>query len=407
MLCKVGVMQVRRFDVRRFDASQVQYTSQGYLRVPGAITSVGVFPYQRADGSIIHELRPADEVFKADSLASFQSLPITNNHPSVMLDSVNTKQYQVGYGAENIVREDTVGLNTLTVTDAASIADIKAGRRRDISPGYFVKLDMTPGMWNPKTGEYGPHIKVGIHYDAIQREIHGNHIAIVDHGRQGKNVALRLDSISIKLDASDGISFDEAQDSLNFKPTQEGTRVTKIKIDGVELEVSEAVAVAFNAAQTKTDKALSDEKARVDALTKEVSGLQGKFDAATAEVTKLQAQRVDSKVIVALAKQRNDVVSLAGKILPKEVLAKIDTMEVFDIQKAILVAQVPDLKLDGKDEAYIVSAFDVAAIEVAKRKDTTELHRATKDAVLGDESEDLDKVRKDANDKKNGKKVKE
>lgn len=42
--------------------------------------------------------------------------------------------------------------------------------------GYFCDYELTPGTFN------------GIHYDAVQRNIRGNHIALVEEGRMGSDV---------------------------------------------------------------------------------------------------------------------------------------------------------------------------------------------------------------------------
>ncbi|MGB1276011.1 MAG: DUF2213 domain-containing protein, partial [Nannocystaceae bacterium] len=59
------------------------------------------------------------------------------------------------------------------MTDKATIEAIESGKRQ-VSNGYMADYDMTPGV-TPD----------GQEYDAVQRNIRGNHIAIVDRARCG------------------------------------------------------------------------------------------------------------------------------------------------------------------------------------------------------------------------------
>jgi hypothetical protein len=57
--------------------------------------------------------------------------------------------------------------------DKATIADVEGGKR-ELSNGYASLIDFTPG-----------ETVNGQHYDAVQRQIRGNHVAVVDKGRAG------------------------------------------------------------------------------------------------------------------------------------------------------------------------------------------------------------------------------
>ena len=53
--------------------------------------------------------------------------------------------------------------------------EIEAGKK-ELSMGYFCDYELTPGTFD------------GRHYDAVQRNIRGNHIALVEEGRMGSDV---------------------------------------------------------------------------------------------------------------------------------------------------------------------------------------------------------------------------
>lgn len=185
----------------RFDFAPirgVERTPQGFLRIDSNLGRVGVLKYVGPDGKVRHELRPPDEVFRADSLATLRGAIVTDKHPprsDAWITPKNWKKWAVGFVGDD-VRQDGERLvrGSITATDSAMIAMIDSGDRREISPGYVcLDMDETPGRWNGK--EYGPHVTSGERYDAVQRTIVYNSIGIGPRGwgRQGSDVSLRLD----------------------------------------------------------------------------------------------------------------------------------------------------------------------------------------------------------------------
>ena len=62
---------------------------------------------------------------------------------------------------------------------------LKKYKMRELSCGYNLRLDETPGVWE------------GQPYDAIQRDIEINHLALVDKARAGEQARLNLSLIHI------------------------------------------------------------------------------------------------------------------------------------------------------------------------------------------------------------------
>lgn len=118
--------------------------------------------------------RPADEVFSPAAVASFEGKPVTENHPDEDVTSENYAQYIRG-----VVRDVRKGAGQyegclvadLVVHDGALVRAIQDGKR-EISCGYNC-------LWVP-TGDH----------TLEQREIRGNHVAVVDKGRAGHGVAI-------------------------------------------------------------------------------------------------------------------------------------------------------------------------------------------------------------------------
>lgn len=174
-------------------------TDEGFMLVDAYITRPGVFEYVDADGTSRKELRPREEVYATESLASVARKPTTLNHPTdtdglpvrVMAD--NAKTYSTGLASDSVWRDEAADMvrTTLTILDADHIRAIQAGMHEQ-SCGYTCEIDETSG----EDEEFGP-------YDVIQRLIRYNHIATVMRGRAGRQVRLRADAAQMLTDEDD------------------------------------------------------------------------------------------------------------------------------------------------------------------------------------------------------------
>lgn len=176
--------------VIRIDAGSVlrasETTPQGFLRVDGYAGKVGIYPYYDAKtGKVRKEFRPPAEVFKKSALDGFEGAPLTDGHPLRPVDTTNVKHVEVGTVTSSARRDgDHVAVATV-IKDPATIAKVKAGKQQ-LSPGYALDLEMTPG-YDPQYG----------HYDAVQKNIEINHLAIVDEARGGPTVRFRMDGVDM------------------------------------------------------------------------------------------------------------------------------------------------------------------------------------------------------------------
>ena len=157
---------------------------EGYLiclNVPVARTGVQEYlPSELGlsgpDDHLIPVHRPESEVFAPACLASFEGMPVTDDHPSDPdgVNSENIRFLQRGH-AHNIRRgappEDDLLLADLIITDPRLIEEILSGKR-EISCGYNYVL-------SEESGEY------------FQRDIRGNHVAVVENGRAGPRVSIK------------------------------------------------------------------------------------------------------------------------------------------------------------------------------------------------------------------------
>lgn len=156
--------------------------ADGRLRADGYLTRTGVFTYLNPDGSQRREYRPEAEVFRADSLTTFADAIVTDDHPATLVTADNAKQVQVGHVSGQPRRDGDYVAATLVVSDAETIRKIESGKVQ-LSCGYECDLDPTPGV--APTGE---------RYDAVQTNIRGNHVAIVEMARAGEAARIRMDA---------------------------------------------------------------------------------------------------------------------------------------------------------------------------------------------------------------------
>lgn len=310
--------------VTRYDRAEVKArrNQDGFIHDTPVLTRTGVFIYHNPDGSERREYRPPDEVFAQDSLNAYKGIPITRGHPGKVTSS-NAKNHTIGT-VLSAARQD--GNNLLADIVIHDPAAINAGNK-ELSVGYELDLEETAGI----TPE-------GERYDAIQRNIRPNHLAIVSKGRAG-NARLNMDG-------------NEAVDDKD-------ETMTKIRLDnGIEYDAAPEVIQAHN--QLKQDAA--------EAKSKQAQA-EARADSAEADLKALQDKQPQIK---------QDALKEARERLQLEAVAKthgVDFKEdtaAREIKVAVIKAIRGDaLVLDGKTDDYVAAAFDMALAahdEQAKNK---------------------------------------
>lgn len=329
-------MQVTRLDYGTMPTPTK--TSQGYLKAPCYATRAGIFVYRNNDGSVRRELRPPEEVFDAESMKTLAGVPVTDDHPPCLLDCNNTANFAKGFTGDMVSKVDEFIEIPLTVTSADLIAAIETKEKIETSCGYMAELDESPGVWN------------GQKYDAIQRKIRYNHLAIVPKGRAGSDVKIRIDSAGVQL-------------SDNFI---EGFCMTKLKIDDVDFELSEPVANAVTAKFKKDAMSIEELTASIAALQAEVEKLKGEkegmeieLDACGTEKKKLmdalESTKMDSEKIHAAAMARVGLIKIAEKAIPT---IKLDALSNKEIKVEVIKSRKPEFKADALSDAYIDGLFE-------------------------------------------------
>jgi hypothetical protein len=358
-----------RYDVAPIEKYEV--TPEGYLRAWATIARTGVQMYTDADGSVRREYRPEEEVASPESLTSFGGKAITLEHPPVLLDSANTKDYQIGFTGTDIVYDTGFVRAVMTITDQEAIERIMRGDAKEVSAGYRVEYDPTPGV----TGG-------GEHYDGIQRMISGNHVAVVRRGRAGPQVKLHLD----RMDAA----------SPSLISTQEETPMTaQVNFDGVSFEVSEGIATAiskeredakasYDMMKKKYDEMMAEAskmKEEMDAMEKEMKGkcdsAEGRADALAEQVEELKGELTAAQEINldSMVEERVALIEKAKPVLDSayEFAGKTAREVMVDSIKAV---RGDELDLSEKSDDYVQAMFDTLSEGRSDSATTDELRKA-------------------------------
>ena len=252
---------VTRYDFAPITGSET--TPEGYLRVWCRAARSGTQLYRRADGSQVREYRPPEEVSNPDSLSTFGMKPATWGHPPVLLDADNTKQYQVGYSGSQVRYTDGFVEVALVVTDSEAIEKIKRKDATEVSAGYKVDFDPTPGV----TPE-------GEDYAGIQRNIRVNHIAIVPRGRAGPEVRLLLD----RMDAADAVADLPEYEMAPQSSSTASPVMATVKLDGLEIDLPAEAASAVQSYSRDMGRQLQALTTERDELATKLDSLQADFD---------------------------------------------------------------------------------------------------------------------------------
>lgn len=242
-----------RFD-QATQLNKVTRTDDGRLHCSANFCRDGILEYRTPDGNVRRELRLPEENEKA--IESFKHLPISIEHPPGLLDSSSYKQYAVGMTDGEVVYQAPFVAGKVSLFDSEAIDYVDSGKKREVSLGYKCDIEKKTGTWN------------GEKYDAIQRNIRANHLALTAKGRAGEKVGLRLDS----LDDAD-VAFE--QPNSDYVVSGAKTKMATIRLDGVEYsdipEHFASIVGKMSSDHEKTNKRLdsleSELKERNDAIS--------------------------------------------------------------------------------------------------------------------------------------------
>lgn len=243
-------------------------TGEGFLicrNVPIARTGTQQYLAREIglEGSdVIDVERPEEEVFSPAAMASFEGKPVTNDHPTELVNPDNVSLYEKGH-AQNVRRgsgefEDFL-VADLHIHDAELIDAVKVHGKRQISCGYECEY---------KQDENGR---------IYQINIRGNHIAIVDEGRAGAKAAI-MDSINT--------TAEKAERTVKMSKKSALLKLFGLAANGKNEE--ELNQLALDTAEAFAEEKLDEEPAaEVEAKAEDEAPELGGLEAVSAKLDKL------------------------------------------------------------------------------------------------------------------------
>ena len=366
-----GQSIVRLSDKIDIQDANVKFTKDGFMTARPRTARTGIQLYtgdecQRPDMDIVKVYRPPEEVFDKAALASYTHRPTTLDHPPEDVNAGNWKKYAVGHTGDEILRDGETFRVPMVLMDGAAVATYKDQGVKELSWGYDCFLDWTPGEipdGQPNAGQK---------YDAVQRHLRANHLAVVTSARGGS--ALNIgDKTTVD---------DEAAGDTNNNDRSTTMQMKQLTLDGIEVEVPAHSAVFI----TRTIK---DLEKQLDAANKKIKTKEDededrdeedkKKDAATAELTKKvealtatgatkdaeivtlkkQIEELNTKTSPAaldsLVAERLDVIKKARALIGDR--AVIESKPVTEIRKEVVLTKVGDTAKNWNDD-MIKASFD-------------------------------------------------
>lgn len=171
--------------------------SNGFYEVKAnPLSKVGIFEYLGSEigapdpNKIYKVYRPAEELSSKECVDSFKLIPWVVQHTMIGSKGVPAERKGVhGVIGEDVFFDDGYLKGNIKVF-SDSMSNVIDEGVNELSLGYGCEYDFTPGNFDGK------------YYDAIQKNIRGNHLALVEEGRMGKEVAV-LDHSTITFDSKD------------------------------------------------------------------------------------------------------------------------------------------------------------------------------------------------------------
>lgn len=200
--------------------SSRSFTKEGYLKCVNVrlakapqVRQYYAYEFPSLEGftadQIINVYTPAEELFKPESVESFDGVDATDYHPPKNeINASNWKDYHIGY-CENVRQEGDYLVGDILIKDKLSIDLVQSNERIEMSLGYAAVLVLENGT--------APD---GTPYQAKFINFIGNHVALVKYGRCGGDCRIG-----------------------DQKPNPKGKKM-EVKVNGIRFEIGDNQALA-------------------------------------------------------------------------------------------------------------------------------------------------------------------
>lgn len=369
----------------RYDTAPIDKVTQdaqtGFIHITDVpIARVGVFPYLKADNSVEMEAKLPTELLSDSTVSSADSKPVTNDHPTELVNQQNASKYMKGFTADNAhVDNDTLKVD-MTITDADLISEINKGKQ-ELSIGFETEIV-------PEKGEYK-----GVAYDSVQKNIQINHVAVVEHGRAGHSVRLIGDSAEMV-----------EQDEVHKKG--QSMETTKVRLDGADVTVATGDAdkiIKLDEENSEKERQIDDLKTKIKEMQDQLAKLQGDDDKNKKNADKAQAKADAAEKELADLKEK-----YSGDAMDKAISARMELINKVkpyvgdsyefkgksekQLKLDAIKALDDSVDLDDKSDDYIDAYFD----SMCKKQDAPHIiGYPGPNPNISNDSSDIEKLRFD------------
>ena len=367
----------------------------GYVTIyDNPITRAGVFQYMGktlpdADPDKVYNVyRPLEELTNPETLESFKGLPIINDHEMLGERYQRSPEERGVHGSilESIAVKGRDIVANIRIWSRTLKALIDQGKK-GLSLGYNCKWEKSSGVFE------------GIRYDYIQRNIRGNHLALVNQGRSGTAVLDQydvLDEFDLVFDkqeihmADEDKKPEEKKEEKKTEASPGGEKKTELSVKELHDIVQKHMPMIKEIMSHMEQEGEEKDEAALDGDTKEKPGDQAldkdekeeKKDKAmdSAEVERIVNQRLKSatKNMMADVTQRD---SLAKRLTPLVGTFDYAAMDSDDV--AIYGVQKLELQAEKGHEKAVLTGY-LSGIE--KGKSTSSVGFAMDSAIKAPKS---------------------
>lgn len=338
------------------------------------LSKVGLFPYSgiQIDPTGLklnpHETymvyRPEEELNNEETINSFRLLPWIDEHDMLGDDiegAIPVGEKEV-YG---VIGEDVYFKSPYLLGNLKSFSKTLIDNdKKELSIGYRCEYDITSGFFE------------GQKYDAIQRKIRGNHVALVEEGRAGPDVAV-LDSYVFTIDTREGINMADLT-APHTTETLDNPETTMEPTIGAEEEIPASIMQAItemkNHLVEMKNHLMGTKKANVDGEYPEAEMDKAEMDKAEMDEAEKEAEdgmKSDGEKSDGAAsdedteKSEGKETNKGGNVMDSKNILK-DIQQMIH-QRDVLVSKLkPHIGTFDSAELKLYSAQDVAAYALRK-----------------------------------------
>lgn len=323
----------------KVSTSAVRKTADGYLVADAAVARTGIQNYLgrevgKPDMPIVRVYRPAEQVFSKDAMKTYAHRPMTNDHPSVAVNSENWKDYAVGQTGGDVMRDGEFVRVPLVLMDQRAISDWENGKV-ELSMGYSADIVFQKGVTDS-----------GEEYDAIQTNLHMNHLALVDKARGGDKLRIG--------DQGNPDIISPAQPNEGGHMADSNLR--KVIVDGLSVETTEQGAQAIEKLTKQVGDAQAANVALADSHKAAIAAKDAEIAKKDAEIDGLKGKVMDAAALDAAVTARADLIAKAKTVADQDYTGKSEA----EIRKMAVAKKFGDAAVADKSAEYIEARFDIA-----------------------------------------------